>query len=94
MANVTGLFAVGELVSTQGALMALLRARQSPVEFLERHVHGDWGDLCAEDVAENEYALVHGFRVFSSYTTAAGEQIWVITEAGRSATTFLLPDEY
>jgi hypothetical protein len=73
--------------------MALLRAGQSPVEFLERHMHGDWGDLCAEDVAENEYALIHGLRLFSSYTTAAGERIWVITEADRSETTFLLLDE-
>jgi hypothetical protein len=61
---VTGLFAVGELASTPGALTALLRARQSPVEFLERHVHGDWGDLCAEDVAENEYSLIHRLRLF------------------------------
>ncbi len=90
----TGLFAVGELVSTQGALMALLRAGQSPVQFLERHVCGDWGDLCAEDVAENEYAVAHGLRILSSYTTSAGDRIWLITEADRSATTFLLPDEY
>lgn len=90
----TSLFAVGALVSTQGALVALLRAGQSPVEFLERHVQGDWGDLCAEDVAENQYALFHGLRLLSSYTTAAGERIWLITEADRSVTTFLLPDEY
>ena len=70
----TDLFGVGELVSTPGALMVLLRARQSRVEFLERHVRGEWGDLCAEDVAENEYALIHGFRLFSSYTTAAGSK--------------------
>lgn len=88
------LFPVGELVSTQGALMALLRARQSPLEFLQRHLRGDWGDLCAEDVAENEFALAHGLRLMSSYTTAAGERIWLITEADRPATTFLLPDEY
>jgi len=74
--------------------MALLRAGQSPVQFLERHVCGDWGDLCAEDVAENEYAVAHGLRILSSYTTSAGDRIWLITEADRSATTFLLPDEY
>lgn len=74
--------------------MALLRAGQSPVQFLERHVRGDWGDLCAEDVAENEYAVAHGLRILSSYTTSAGDRIWLITEADRSATTFLLPDEY
>jgi len=88
------MFGVGELVSTQGALMALLRAGQSPAEFLERHVQGDWGDLCAEDVVENEYAVAHGLQILSSYITSAGDRIWLITEADRSATTFLLPDEY
>ena len=74
--------------------MALLRAGQSPAEFLERHVQGDWGDLCAEDVVENEYAVAHGLQILSSYITSAGDRIWLITEADRSATTFLLPDEY
>jgi len=88
------LFEVGELGTTRGALEALLRARQSPAEFLERHVRGDWGDLCVEDIAENEFALAHGLRLFSSYATSLGERIWLITEADRSVTTFLLPDEY
>jgi hypothetical protein len=90
----TALFPLGELVTTRGALMVLLRAKQSPLEFLRRHVAGDWGDLCAEDVAENEYAVAHELRILSSYATAAGDRIWVITEADRSVTTFLLPDEY
>jgi hypothetical protein len=88
------LFLLGKLVTTPGALMALLRAKQSPLEFLARHVSGDWGDLCAEDVAENEYAVAHGLRILSSYTTVPGDRIWLITEADRSATTFLLPDEH
>jgi hypothetical protein len=90
----TDLFPLGKLVTTRGALMAILRAKQSPLEFLSRHVNGDWGDLCAEDVAENEYAVSQGLRILSSYTTSAGDRIWVITEADRSTTTFLLPDEY
>lgn len=90
----TNLFPLGKLVTTPGALTALLRAKQSPLEFLERHVAGDWGDLCVEDVAENEYAVAHGLRILSSYTTTAGDPLWIITEADRSATTFLLPDEY
>jgi hypothetical protein len=92
--NMTDLFPLGKLVTTRGALMALLRAKQSPTEFLSRHVNGDWGDLCAEDVAENEYAVAHGLRILSSYATTAGDRLWLITEADRSATTFLLPDEY
>ena len=43
---------------------------------------------------ENEFSLEHGFRILSSYATAAGEKLWVITEADRSATTLLLPEEY
>jgi hypothetical protein len=33
-------------------------------------------------------------RVLSSYPTAFGEKLWVITEADRSSTCILLPDEY
>jgi len=56
-------------------------------------VQGDWGDLCEEDRAENEFSVKNGFRILSSYTTQYGK-LWVITEADRSATTFLLPEEY
>ena len=90
----TNRFPLGRLVTTPGALRALLQAKQSPTEFPARHVTGDWGDLCAEDVAENEYAVAHQLRILSSYTTASRDRLWVITEADRSATTFLLPDEY
>jgi len=91
---VRSLFGLGEVVTTPGALRAFLRAQQSPLELLERHLGGDWGDLCPEDITENEFALANGLRLFSSYTTSAGDRIWVITEADRSVTTFLLPDEY
>jgi hypothetical protein len=46
------------------------------------------------DAAENEYSVAHGFRLLSSYQTDAGERLWIITEADRSATTLLLPEEY
>jgi hypothetical protein len=70
-------------------------ARISPQAiFLARHAARDWGELGQEDIRENEYSLAHGFRLLSSYTTAAGEKLWIITEADRSATTLLLPDEY
>jgi hypothetical protein len=57
-------------------------------------MNGDWGDLPDEDRVENEFSLEHGFRILSSYATAAGEKLWAITEADRSATTLLLPEEY
>jgi hypothetical protein len=54
----------------------------------------DWGDLSDEDVRENELSLKEGFRLLSTYRTAKGQKLWIITEADRSSTTILLPDEY
>jgi len=64
------------------------------VDFLVRHVRGDWGEVCEEDRQENELALQQGFRLLSVYTTQVGEKLWVITEADRRATTVLLPSDY
>jgi hypothetical protein len=88
------LFELGRIVATPGALQALEQAGQSPVEFLDRHVSGDWGELDDEDKRENEFSVHNSLRILSAYTTAAGDKIWIITEADRSATTLLLPDEY
>jgi hypothetical protein len=88
------LFSLGQIVATPGALAALEKAKQPPQEFLSRHVHGEWGDLCEEDRRENEFSLERGFRLVSSYWTNAGTKLYVITEADRSATTILLPEEY
>jgi hypothetical protein len=90
----SALFPLGQLVATPGALAALERAKQPPTCFLARHAIGDWGELEPTDVAENKYSLIHGFRLLSSYETDAGEKLWIITEADRSATTLLLPEEY
>jgi hypothetical protein len=51
-------------------------------------------EVSEDDKKENEYALQHGDRMLSAYTTNASEKIWIITEADRSATMLLLPDEY
>ncbi|MFZ3331933.1 MAG: hypothetical protein WA197_14960 [Candidatus Acidiferrales bacterium] len=66
------LFDLGRLVATAGALAALEKTGQNAVEFLARHVTGDWGELPVEDRAENCLSLQHGFRLLSSYRTAAG----------------------
>jgi len=92
--TVTALFALGQLVATPGALEALERTGQSPVEFLRRHQGGDWGELCDADKRENEIARNNDFRILSAYRTAKDVRLWVITEADRSATTLLLPEEY
>ena len=93
-------FELGKIVATPGALDALARAGQYPLEFLLRHVQGDWGDLDAEDKQMNEQACAHEdnpekrTRVFSAYVTKLGDRLWIITEHDRSVTTLLLPDEY
>ncbi len=62
---------------------------------LKRHVRGDWGDLNQEDKDENESALKEGdLRLFSAYESTGLPKIWIITEADRSVTTILFPDEY
>ncbi len=61
---------------------------------LERHLAGDWGNLCDEDRAANELALLDGDRLFSAYTKVGVPPIWIITECDRSVTTILFPDEY
>jgi hypothetical protein len=88
------LFDLGQVVGTPGALRALQEARQSPGELVVRHVTGDWGDLEDEDKAENDFSLKAGLRIFSAYRLSSSVKVWVITEADRSATTLLLPEEY
>ncbi len=88
------LFDLGQLVATPGALAALKKTEQNAMEFLSRHVSGDWGELPKEDKDENRMSLEKGFRLLSSYRTTAGDKLWVITEADRSITTLLLPEEY
>ena len=88
------LFPAGQIVATPGALAALERANRSPLEFLSRHLRGDWGDLCQEDKTENELSLKYGYRLMSSYPVSETEKLWIITEADRSVTTLLLPEEY
>ena len=87
-------FALGQTVITPGAQEALQIAGQTAIEFLRRHLAGDWGDLSDDDIRENELSLKQGFRLSSRYETAKGERLWIITEADRSATTILLPIEY
>lgn len=88
-------FPLGQIVSTPGALNALGVAGIEPSHLIARHGSGDWGELCEEDKRENELALEEGFRILSAYLLPrTGVKIWVITEADRSVTTLLLPDEY
>ena len=88
------LLKLGQTVITPGALDAITKAGQTPFEFLIPHIHCNWGEVCQEDAALNDWAMKNGERVLSAYRTKTNVRVWVITEADRSSTTILLPDEY
>ena len=87
------LFSLGVVVATPAVLDHFDRHGINAQDYLARHVRGDWGDVPPEDAAENALSLREGFRVLSSYAIA-GETVWIITEANRSATTLLFPRQY
>ncbi len=87
------LFPLGRVVATPGALKLLEEAGEDPLTLLSRHRSGDWGKLNPHDRRENERSLKHGWRLLSSYP-AGGKTVWIITQADRSYTTILLPEEY
>ena len=85
-------FPLGQLVITPAALHAL--TREDVVTAVRRHVTGDWGELDEHDRQENERSLREGYRLLSAYMDSSGTRFWIITEADRSATTVLLPEDY
>jgi len=87
-------FACGRIVATPGAMEKL--SPEDMIAALERHGRGDWGDVDAEDKEANDMALLDGGRLLSVYPLSGDstEKFWIITEADRSATTVLLPEEY
>jgi hypothetical protein len=85
---------LGQMVATPGALEELEKANVSPLRLLGRHQSGDWGDISEADKQENELSLKEGFRLLSAYKLDTSAKIWIITEADRSVTTILLPEEY
>ncbi len=89
-------FHPGRTYATPGAIRALEESGQSPSEFLDRHLGGDWGEMDAHDSRLNDGAVRSGEdRIFSAYLLRDGvTKIWCITERDRSATTIILPSEY
>ena len=94
---VNAIFPLGQLVMTRGD-NDLVANDEAFAKFvtgsLARHIKGDWGELGDEDRAENDLSLKEGFRILSAYESGELPKIWIITEADRSATTILFPDEY
>jgi hypothetical protein len=87
-------FEPGQIVATPGALEAFRASGEELLPFLQRHLAGDWGELDEHDRRENELSVERGWRILSCYRLKDGTRIWIITEANRSVTTFLLPGEY
>lgn len=94
MQNKEPLFCQGSVRGTPGAVKAMAEAKANGYTLLFRHVTGDWGEMDEEDQQANRLAVEEGGRVFSTYHLSTGIKIWIITEADRSMTTFLLPEEY
>lgn len=88
----TPLFTLGQTVATPAAMEVMKTNGITPADLLDRHVLGDWGDVCDEDKGLNDDAVQHGDRILSSYTVGKSK-LWVITEADRSSTCILLPSE-
>ena len=81
---------------TQGVADLVDRDILDTTLYLRRHFAGDWGDLEYYDRTSNQHALANGDRLLSRYKLDDDieSELWIITEADRSATTLLLPSEY
>lgn len=87
------LFELGEVVITRAAIAFCDVNEIHTVDLVRRHADGDWGFLTDEDADANLLAIRLNLRIFSSYKFPDGK-VWVITEADRSSTCILLPDDY
>ena len=88
------LFPLGKVVATPNALDALDRAAVNSMDLIRRHQHGDWGNVPPSDAEENDRSVTNGWRILSSYALSDDQNLWIITEADRSVTTLLLPEDY
>lgn len=86
-------FTLGRVVVTPSARDALTSSGEDVGVLLNRHATGDWGGVDPEDAVENEIAVQFGLRVVSIYSTCLNYRIYVVTEADRSGTTVMLPEE-
>jgi len=87
-------FSLGTVVATPAALATLERAQESASTFLDRHTSGDFGDVDDDDRQSNLDAIENDERIMSVYPLKNGEVIWIITEADRSSSCVLTPEDY
>jgi hypothetical protein len=85
-------FRLGRIVTTPNALSVL--TEEDILRAIQRHQAGDWGDVSEHDRQENEFSLTRDLRLFSVYHAQNGTKFWIITEADRSRTCILLPEDY
>ncbi len=85
-------FSLGQIVVTRTALKAITENDINSA--LLRHHNGDWGEVCEEDKQENEFSLENNLRIMSVYSSSNKKKFRIITEADRSSTTILLPEDY
>ena len=83
---------LGHIVATPNALQSI--TQDDILAGIQRHQAGDWGDISDEDRMANDQALVEGTRILSVYRSANGTIFWIVTEADRSSTTVMLPEDY
>lgn len=89
-------FKSGQIVATTGIVEETKRNphfSESIKESLKKHLSGDWGCVSVQDSELNDQAIANKDRIFSTYEIFK-KKIYIITEADRSATTVLFPDEY
>ncbi|MGZ4954259.1 MAG: type I restriction endonuclease subunit M [Methylobacter sp.] len=94
MSTTGPLFSPGQVIATPGAMQAMADHHLLSFDLLARHLLGDFGEIPPEDAKANRQAIQDGSRILSSYPLGNGGRIWLITEADRRSTTFLLPEEY
>jgi hypothetical protein len=88
------LFKLGDIAATPAAIDLLRSLALNPLFYLSKHAFGDWGQIDDHDREANREALKNGSRLLSSYQLNRNDRLWIITEADRSSTTLLLPQEY
>jgi hypothetical protein len=85
-------FRLGRIVATPNARESI--TQDDILTGIQRHQAGDWGNLGDDDRVANDQALAQGGRIVSAYNAMNGTRFWLITEADRSITTVLLPEDY
>jgi len=88
------LFSLGQVCLSSSANVLFSEGKIDVNQLINRHISGDWSDMCEDDQFENQHAVACGDRIFSSFKLSDSQNVWVITESDRSVTTILLPDEY